>query len=71
MGNKIKLKTNLMCEGCKSRITPFLDGEKQIKSWQINLEDENKVLTVEGEGISGEDIIEILKKAGYKGSPLI
>jgi len=57
-----------MCEGCKARITPFLDQDEKIKSWNLDLDDENKVLTVEGEGISEEEAISIISKAGYQAS---
>jgi len=57
-----------MCEGCKSRITPLLDREEGIESWQVDLEDENKILTVESDDVSGEEVIDILQKAGYLAS---
>ena len=68
MKKKMKFKTNLMCEGCKSRITPLLDREEGIESWQVDLEDENKILTVESDDVSGEEVIDILQKAGYLAS---
>ena len=66
MGLKIKLRTNLMCEGCKARITPFLDQEEKIENWNLDLNDENKVLYVEGEEISVEEVIKLISKAGYQ-----
>ncbi|MFC2123271.1 heavy-metal-associated domain-containing protein [Bacteroidota bacterium] len=66
----MKFKTNLMCDGCKSRITPLLDREKGIKGWELNLADENKTLTIEENGITKEEVIDLLGKAGYKASSL-
>ena len=70
MGSELKFKTNLMCDGCKAKITPFLDKEEGIKNWKINLQDENKTLTIEEEGISSEEVIDLLKKIGYQASSL-
>ena len=70
MGSELKFKTNLSCDGCKARITPFLDKHEGIKSWELNLGDENKILTIEEEGISSEEVIDILRETGYQASSL-
>ena len=60
----IKFKTNIKCSGCIATVTPFLDTDKNIENWQVDLENADRILTVQTEGSAGE-VSELLKKAGY------
>lgn len=60
-----KFKTNIKCGGCVANVTPFLNEEKRIQSWSVDTNSMDKVLTVEAEGISQEEIKSLLEKAGY------
>ncbi len=31
-----KFKTNINCGGCISKITPYLDKQKGIESWEVD-----------------------------------
>ena len=64
--NSLKFKTNVKCNGCKSAITPFLDNEASIQDWRIDIFDPERILTVEGEEVTAEIVINLLQKAGYK-----
>lgn len=64
MGNLL-FKTNIKCNGCVAKVTPFLDGEKQIDEWKVDLENPERILSVKTESISSESIVDLLKKAGY------
>lgn len=59
-------KTNINCSGCVATVKPFLDKAEGIDSWEVNTEDRNKILSVQASGISGEQIIDTVKQAGYK-----
>jgi copper chaperone CopZ len=61
----IKLKTTVNCYHCLSKITPFLNQIKEISDWSVDLADPDKVLSVSGEDINPEKIIDALSKAGY------
>ncbi len=59
-------KTSINCNGCLSRVKPLLDAETNIKSWKVDLEDPNKILTVECENLKPSDIIVIIDNAGFE-----
>lgn len=62
---ELLFKTNIKCNGCIAKVTPFLDGEKQIDEWKVDLESPERILSVKSETLSSESVIELLKKAGY------
>jgi copper chaperone len=62
----LKFKTNVKCNNCIAKITPFLDENDKITDWKVDLDDSERILTVTGEGITNELVKETLLKAGYK-----
>ncbi len=62
----LKFKTNVKCGGCVATITPFLNQEKGIANWNVDLTDPMRILTVKTEQISAEEITAVLKTAGYQ-----
>ena len=62
---EIKFKTNVNCNHCLNKITPVLNGDKSISEWNVDLTNEDKVLTVKGENVDGNSVIESLSKIGY------
>jgi copper chaperone len=62
-------RTNIKCGGCVSKVKPFLDELKDVKSWQVDLNSPDRTLTVDGE-ISPELVSLALAKAGYKGDKI-
>lgn len=67
---KYQFKTNIMCEGCIAKVTPYLNANNEIKHWSVNTQNANKILTVETDNLSSEKVEEIVKNAGYKAEPL-
>jgi copper chaperone len=61
-----KLKTNVKCNNCVAKITPYLNENEKIKEWNVDLNDPDRILTVTGEDITSENIKDTLLKAGYK-----
>ena len=64
--NTLKFKTNVKCGGCIATVTPHLNQVKGIVSWKVDTTDPLKIMTVETEGISAEEITSVMKTAGYK-----
>ncbi len=62
---ELLFKTNIKCNGCIAKVTPFLDGEKQVSRWKVDLENPERILSVISETISSESVVDLLKKAGY------
>jgi copper chaperone CopZ len=63
--SQLKFKTNINCSGCLSKVTPFLNEEKDIQKWEVNLESENRVLTVETSKLNAEEVKNTVQKAGF------
>ncbi len=67
---KYQFKTNIMCGSCIAKVTPYLDDSKDIKHWEVDTQNPNKVLTVETDNLSNEMVKDIVQRAGYKAEPL-
>ena len=65
----IKFKTNIKCGGCIAAVTPFLTAENGIDKWEVDLQSENRVLSVKT-GKSAGEVVEVIKKAGYVAEPI-
>lgn len=67
MENKnLQFKTNINCDGCVSKVTPFLNDTEGICHWEVDTTNKDKVLTVASEGIAEQEVIEVVQKAGFK-----
>ncbi len=56
--------TNINCGSCVRSVTPFLDDLDGVTIWRVDVEDDRKVLTVEGTATEDE-IMEVVREAGY------
>lgn len=61
-----KFKTNMSCSGCVSKVEKFLNAEKDILKWEVDLTSPDKVLTIEADKLDPNAIPPLLLKAGYK-----
>jgi len=64
--SELLFKTNIKCNGCIATVTPFLNGEKQIQEWKVDLSNPERVLSVKTDGLPAEEVTELIKKAGYQ-----
>lgn len=63
----LKFKTNIKCGGCIAAVTPHLNNLSEIEKWDVDTQDPDKILTIEGKpGLDVEKIIDTLEAAGYK-----
>jgi len=53
-----------------ARVTPKLNETKGIKSWKVDTDHPDKILTVETGTLGSENIIEVVKKVGFNIEPL-
>jgi copper chaperone len=67
---KYRFKTNLKCSGCVEKITPYLEANNEIKSWHVDLESPEKILTIEADHIPDELMYTIMRSAGYSSERL-
>jgi copper chaperone len=61
----LKFKTNIKCGGCIAKVTPALNKVEGISKWNVDMEDPQKTLTVETNNLTEDEIIDVLKNAGY------
>ncbi|MBE9602709.1 heavy-metal-associated domain-containing protein [Pedobacter sp. MC2016-24] len=67
----LKFKTNIKCGGCIATVTPFLNKLPEISKWEVDTNNPDKVLTVEGnDELDAETVIDTLKSAGYVATSL-
>ena len=62
----LKFKTNINCSGCIRSVTPFLDSEKEIAHWEVDINNPDKILTVSTGTLTADEVEDVVKKAGYK-----
>lgn len=62
---EIKFKTNVNCNHCIAKITPFMNDEKRIVEWSVDINNPDKIMTVKGEEVDGQIVKDTLAKAGY------
>ncbi len=62
----LKFKTNINCGGCIANAKPYLDSVENVQEWHVDTNNPDKILTVKGDAVSAESVIQHVKKAGYK-----
>ncbi|KPM49267.1 heavy-metal-associated domain-containing protein [Jiulongibacter sediminis] len=67
---KQQFKTNINCGNCVKTVTPFLNKLEEVDEWKVDTDNPDKILTVEGEIFTAEEIISALKEAGYEGEKI-
>jgi len=63
---KYQFKTNINCSGCVAKVTPFLNAEEGIEEWKVDTNNPGKVLTVETDKLTEEEIKQVITKAGFR-----
>ena len=62
----LQFKTNINCRDCVAKVSPQLNQEKDIRNWRVDTDNPNKILFVETEHLTAQQVIESLKKTGFK-----
>ena len=71
MENKnLQFKTNINCGGCVASVKPHLDNADGVCHWEVDTANREKILTLKSEGISEQEVIEAVQKAGFKIEPI-
>ncbi len=61
----LKFKTNINCNGCVAKVTPVLNAAGAIQKWEVDINNPDKILTVETTVLTAEDVIKEVKKTGF------
>lgn len=62
-------KTTINCANCVRAVTPVLNAEAGIATWQVDTASPDKLLTVSGE-ISAERVAALLAEVGFEVEPV-
>ena len=65
-----QFKTNINCSGCVAKVTPVLNSDPNVKEWNVDINNPNKVLTVETENLQENEVKALVQKAGFKAEQL-
>jgi copper chaperone CopZ len=71
MNQILKFKTTLSCHGCKSTVAPYLNEAEGISSWDLDLKNADKILTVHSVGITHSEVKQLIENAGYGAEELV
>ena len=66
MVKTLRFKSNINCEECVKKVSPFLDAIPAIYKWSVDFKKPEKLLTITGENINASEIKEAVKKSGYE-----
>ena len=58
--------SNIACNGCVSKVKAFLDELEGVIKWEVDIENPQKILTVQSSEVSADQIQEAVIKAGYQ-----
>jgi copper chaperone CopZ len=61
-----QFKTNINCSGCVAKVKPHMDGAQGISQWEVDTNNKDKVLTVKSDGMTQDQIMETVQKAGFR-----
>ena len=62
---RLQFKTNINCHNCVRAVTNFLNDVDQIQEWQVDTENPDKILTVNGNALQANAVIEAVEEAGF------
>ena len=60
----LKFKTNIKCSGCLTTVKPYLNDLAGEGKWNVDLDNPQKILTVEGD-LSESEISTAVQKSGF------
>jgi len=66
----LKFKTNINCENCLKSVTPFLNELESLEEWHVDINDADKILTVESETGDEDEVKATVNRAGFTIQPL-
>ncbi len=66
-----KFHTNIKCSNCEAKVSKVFSSEPGVVDFEVDLEKKDRTLKVKTiDAISEEDIISMVKSAGYDAVPV-
>ena len=63
----MRFKTNLQCAHCKESVRPGLEEITEVESWEIDLDDADRILRVRATEPVWGKVLRVLQEAGLSG----
>ncbi|MBN8575008.1 MAG: heavy-metal-associated domain-containing protein [Candidatus Kapabacteria bacterium] len=57
--------TSINCGGCVAAVTPYLQSLHSVHSWHVDTDSPKKILTITGDNLQEDHIVETVEKAGF------
>jgi copper chaperone len=61
----IQFKTNINCGNCVKSVSGFLNDVNNVQKWEVDTSVSDKILTVNGDDVVVEEVIEAVEDAGF------
>lgn len=68
--NNSQFKTNLNCSSCVGKVTADLNEAVGEGQWTVDTTVSDKILTVKNDALTAEEVVNIIKKKGFKAEAL-
>lgn len=65
----LHFKTTINCGSCIKAVTPTLDKAEGIRSWSVDTDHPDKILTVETD-LDAEAVVRLVEDAGFDAAPV-
>ena len=63
---ELKFKSNINCTGCLSKVKPVLDSEDKIETWEVDLQSDDRILTLKTNDMEVEEVQGKLAEVGFE-----
>lgn len=64
--SEARFKTTIQCNGCLSKVTPKLNEILEEQSWSVDLESDDRILTVNDDNVSVDAVVSAVKSVGFE-----
>jgi len=64
--SEARFKTTIQCNGCLSKVTPKLNEFLEEQSWSVDLESDDRILTVNDDNVSLDAVVSAVKSVGFE-----
>jgi len=64
--SEARFKTTIQCNSCLSKVTPKLNEILEEQSWSVDLESDDRILTVNNDNVSVDAVVSAVKSVGFE-----
>ena len=64
--SEVRFKTTIQCNSCLSKVTPKLNEILEEQSWSVDLESDDRILTVNDDNVSVDVVVSAVKSVGFE-----